>query len=149
MQIKEDKSFGVVPVWWDGGQWKVLVIHQISYRGKNDTFWIFPKGHAEDGETPEVAAKRELAEETGVVTCRLESENTFSMHYSFRHEGMMIDKTVLYFIGYCDNQHTEVTQPHEVKEVKWVTFTEAKELLAHKNSKDILEAVATFLAGKK
>lgn len=149
MQIKEDESFGVVPVWWSGNEWKVLVIHQISYRGKNDTFWIFPKGHAEGNETPEAAARRELAEETGVTICRLEKEKTFSMKYSFRHEEIMINKTVEYFIGYCDSQDTEVTQPHEVKEVRWATFKEAKKILAHKNSKDILDSVVSFLAAKK
>lgn len=145
MQIKEDSSYGVVPVYFDGTGWKVLVIHQISYRGSNDTFWIFPKGHAEGNETPEISAKRELLEETGVEECILETEQTFTMTYSFRHEGVLINKTVTYFIGYCKNQGTKITQPAEVKELKWVSFEEAERLLAHQNSKDILNSVIAFL----
>ena len=62
METKNDISYGVVPLYQDGGEWKVLVIHQISHRG--DRFWIFPKGHGEVGELPAEAALRELHEET-------------------------------------------------------------------------------------
>ena len=143
MENKTDTSYGVVPVFKKDGAWQVLVVHQISYRG--DDFWIFPKGHAEAGETETVSALRELAEETGITEVTLENAETFSIFYSFTHEQSRIDKTVKYWIGYCANQETYIFQPHEIKELRWCTVAEAEALLSHQNSKDVLSRVCAFL----
>lgn len=36
-------------------------------RNREDTLWFFPKGHVEEDETLEEAARREIAEETGIT----------------------------------------------------------------------------------
>jgi bis(5'-nucleosidyl)-tetraphosphatase len=143
METKNDISFGVVPLYRDGGEWKVLVIHQISHRG--DRFWIFPKGHAEENETALESARRELTEETGLNDITLNDSHVFSIDYSFVHENVRINKTVDYYIGYCSNQETLITQPEEVVELRWCSFEEAEQLLSHQNSKDVLNRVQAFL----
>lgn len=143
METKADFSYGVVPLYKQESVWQVLLIHQRSYRG--DTFWILPKGHAENGEAPEVTAKRELEEETGLKNVSLDPERIFTISYSFIHEGVKIDKEVQYFIGYCKDQDTLLTQPEEVVEMRWCTFEEARALVSHKNSRDILTQVEAFL----
>lgn len=143
METKTDFSYGVVPLYKEDGIWQVLVIHQISYRG--DSFWIFPKGHAEAGESPHHTALRELKEETGVGLVDLEPATSFSISYSFKHENIQIDKTVEYFLGYCADIHTNITQPQEVKELRWCTFAEACSLVTHKNTKDVLQQVEEYL----
>lgn len=144
MESKDDISYGVVPLYKNGGTWQVLIIHQISYRG--DDFWIFPKGHAEAGESAEVAALRELEEETGVIAVALEPKKVFPVAYSFVHENVRINKAVEYRIGYCESTKTTITQPHEVKEIRWCDFATADALLSHQNSKDVLAHVTEFLA---
>lgn len=147
MNITKDTSYGVVPVYKDPtGKWKVLVVHQLSHRGTLHRFWIFPKGHAEGDETPAEAALRELAEETGLTEVQLETAQEFSIAYSFQHEGVRIDKTVTYFIGYCDAIETELTQPEEILDMKWTSFEKAYQQLTHANSKDVLKRVETFLS---
>ena len=144
MESKTDISYGIVPVFQTpAGTWQVLVIHQISYRG--DNFWIFPKGHAEENETASETALRELEEETGIKAVTLEPSVVFSIAYSFIHEGVQIDKTVEYFLGYCADTTTHITQPQEVKELRWCDFDTARELLTHQNSKDVLTKVQAFL----
>jgi 8-oxo-dGTP pyrophosphatase MutT (NUDIX family) len=143
MQTKTDISYGVVPVYKDGDGLRVLVVHQISYRG--DDFWIFPKGHAEVGEAPAEAASRELIEETGITAITLDEANKFEVSYSFVHEGVRIEKTVIYFLGIVSDIATHISQPHEIKEIKWCTFEEAEALLTHKNSKDVLAAAKKML----
>ncbi len=145
MQTKTDLSYGVIALnKEDSGEWQVLLVHQISYRG--DKFWIFPKGHKEEGESAEKAALRELQEETGVVDIELDKEKTFSMHYSFIHEGAKIEKTVTYFVGYTADKGTLIiTQPHEVAELKWCTFAEAAALLTHSETKQILKELSDFV----
>ena len=58
--------------------------------------WSLPKGHIEDGETPEQAAIREVAEETGI-----KSEITRSLgviDFWFMASGKRIHKTVHHFL---------------------------------------------------
>ena len=143
METKTDNSYGVVPLFKLDGCWQVLLIHQVSYRG--DDFWIFPKGHAEEHESKETAALRELEEETGVIDCELDPQAVFPVQYSFTHEGVRINKSVEYWLGYCSRQHTYITQPHEIKELQWCDFATAEKLLSHQNSKDVLEKVQHYL----
>ena len=147
MVEKEDISYGVVPVFRAGEEYKVLLIHQISYRG--DRFWIFPKGHTEGNETTFETALRELKEETGVTDIILESNLVCAVAYSFIHEEIKINKRVDYYLGFCGSQHTCVTQPQEIAELRWCTFVEAQLLLTHKNSRDVLDQVEIFLNQKK
>lgn len=143
MEVIKDYSYGVIPLYKENDVWNVLLIHQISHHG--DRFWIFPKGHAENGETPIQTATRELHEETGVEKITIEASRPFSMFYMFTHDGVRIDKQVDYFIGYCDSLETKITQPHEVCELRWCTFSEASELLTHQNTKDVFTEVQRFL----
>lgn len=136
-----DISYGVVPLYHDGTSWQVLLVHQISHRGGKHTFWILPKGHPEDGETPVAAARRELAEETGIVDIEIEKDRSFDVQYSFVHEGVKIHKTVQFFVGICTSTHTELTQPDEIIKMKWCDFEEAKSLVTHKNTRQVLEQV--------
>ncbi len=136
METIIDISYGVVPVYRVGDDWRVLVVHQISYRG--DDFWILPKGHAEGNETSEEAAKRELKEETGVSSVELKDGVSFEIAYSFIHEGRLIEKTVVYYLGYCHSMDTHISQPNEIKELRWCTFDEAIALVTHDNSRDVL-----------
>jgi bis(5'-nucleosidyl)-tetraphosphatase len=146
MESKTDISYGIVPVFQTtDDEWQLLLVHQISYRGVNDTFWIFPKGHAEEGESAPEAALRELEEETGIKNVTLEPSAVFSITYSFVHAGVEVHKTVEYFLGYCSDTTTHITQPREIKELRWCDFDTALNLLTHQNSKDVLEKVRTFL----
>lgn len=123
--------------------WQVLLVHQISYRG--DDFWIFPKGHAEAGENQVETALRELVEETGVAKVTIETAEAFTIAYSFTHEGSYINKTVTYWIGYCEDQTTQISQPHEIKELRWCDMAAAESLLTHQNSREVLSKVKAFL----
>lgn len=144
METKTDISYGVIPIIKNSdGTWQVLLIHQISYRG--DDFWIFPKGHVEALESPKETALRELAEETGIKNVSLEPEISFQIFYSFKHENIQIDKTVEYYLGYCADTKTIITQPQEIKELRWCDLKTAKDLLTHQNSKDILTQAEDFL----
>ncbi|MEN9920754.1 MAG: hypothetical protein RL538_647 [Candidatus Parcubacteria bacterium] len=136
METKTDISYGVVPLYKDEGEWKVLIVHQISYRG--DDFWILPKGHAEEDESPLEAARRELEEETGVSAVDIKETPTFEINYSFIHEGVRIEKAVIYFLGICESRDVNISQPQEIKELRWCAFDEAVTLVTHDNSRDVL-----------
>lgn len=145
MERKTDHSFGVVPLYKDEetNEVEVLLVYQKSYVG--DQFWILPKGHKEAGEAPAQAALRELEEETGLIDVKLDAAYTYSIQYSFMHEGVQIDKTVTYFLGWVTDKATNLTQPEEIAELRWCSLGEAVELATHKNTKNILEKVTAEL----
>lgn len=126
MEYKHDQSYGVVPVYKTGVGYEILLINQIGRRG--DLFWTLPKGHPEKDETPELAALRELGEETGIHKVTLDHNGLFTSQYEFIHEGIKVFKRVDYFLGFCDDKETKITQPHEVAELRWCTLKLQKKL---------------------
>jgi 8-oxo-dGTP pyrophosphatase MutT (NUDIX family) len=143
MDNKKDHSYGVVPVFKGENRWEFLLIHQISHRG--DKFWVFPKGHPDSGESEVETAKRELLEETGISEVDIKDEKTFSVNYQFIDQGITVDKAVTYFIGFVKDKFTKISQPQEIIEIRWCNEREARELLAHQNSRDVLDSVTDFL----
>jgi len=145
MHTTKDQSFGIIPVININKEWKVLLVHQISYYG--DSFWTLPKGHLEANETEVEAAKRELFEETGVKKIKIMSSPTFLMTYDFIHQGVKIDKKVKYFLGLLDSTTISIQQPEEIKALRITTFKEAKKAVAHKETKRILSEAESAIAG--
>jgi 8-oxo-dGTP pyrophosphatase MutT (NUDIX family) len=146
METQSDVSYGVIPVRREAGEWRVLLIHQYS-RHTRDAYWVFPKGHAEPGESPAAAARRELFEETGLTPERLETEYPYSIEYTFSHDGVRIEKRVDFFIGIIEHPEYAL-QADEVREAGWFTVPEARERLTHEQPKAVLEAVASDLAAR-
>jgi 8-oxo-dGTP diphosphatase len=106
----------------------VLVVHRPKYGD-----WSFPKGKLEDGETWEEAALREVEEETG-LRCVL-GEEAGRTHYDVTAG----PKEVRYFRMTCDG---EARPQHEVDDVRWVTPTDARELLSHDRDRALLERLS-------
>ena len=144
MQTIKDYSYGVIPVQKVGEQWKVFVLHQIS---SGDTYWTFPKGHPEEGETHEETALRELQEEAGLVPQQLDTTRTFDQKYYFVHDDTQIEKYVSYFVGYVTGT-SFVLQEDEVAQAQWCTFTQARALLTHDLAKQLLDDVHAYLKEK-
>jgi 8-oxo-dGTP pyrophosphatase MutT (NUDIX family) len=143
MEIKNDFSYGVIPLHQTTDGYDVLLVHQRSHRGEQ--FWTFPKGHPEVGESKAETALRELQEETGVSQVTLNESKLFVTEYTFVHESERINKRVEFFIGYVYDTQIQITQPHEVVDLRWCDFITAKELLSHQNTRQILEEVEVFL----
>jgi bis(5'-nucleosidyl)-tetraphosphatase len=142
MEIKQDVSYGVIPICKDGNAWKVFLIHQYGSNG--DIFWTFPKGHPEANETPQTAAQRELYEETGLSVEKLLTEKTVTQSYSFHHDGCRIEKTVEYFIGLV--RQTDFTlQTNEVQSGGWFTLEAANAQLTYDSAKQLLAQATAYV----
>ena len=137
-----DFSCGVIP--WrlaPGGEREYLLIQH------NAGHWSFPKGHPEDGEDDLVAARRELAEETGIEAVELLETPPFDEHYRFQGaEGALISKTVRYFLGQVPAEHDEVVlQVEEVQSASWGTLAETKERLTFDEGRALLQRAEDYL----
>jgi len=122
MQFKVLSS-GVIPVRWDNGGWRYLLLRAYQY-------WDFPKGRTEPGETPLQAALREVREETGL------EDLDFRWGYDFFETGPYArGKVARYYLA--ETRQTQVVlgiapelgRP-EHHEYRWMTFDEAYGLAA-------------------
>lgn len=99
-----------------------------------------PKGHIEDGESAEVAALRETAEETGYVDLEIESD-LGSQVVEFDYNGKHVVRTERYFLMRLGS---ETTAPRPVKDeaqfrVLWTSLDKAAQLLTFDAEKRMLE----------
>lgn len=146
MKTRTDQSYGVVAVKKnDSGEWQYLLVEQYDKRG--GSFWALPKGHPENGESPEATALRELEEEVGLAAVTLEPDCQFKQRYSFKWEGALVNKTVIYFLGYARDDSLK-PQVGEIAQADWFDFKMAQSRLTHQNTKDILTEAANYLKVK-
>lgn len=143
METIQDSSYGVIPVYKDGDNWKVFLIHQYGSAG--DVYWTFPKGHAEGKESEQEAAVRELREETDISLRHLVTSKVYSQTYSFMYGETMIEKYVGYYLGIAQNMLFSL-QEREVREAGWFAFDEARALLTFDHARLLLTEVEADLS---
>lgn len=97
--------------------------------------WSLPKGHIEEGETPEQAALREVAEETGIESVIEKSLGIID--FWFMAGGKRIHKTVHHFL-FRESGGLLAAQESEVDEVAWFPLSEIIERLAYPDEKKLI-----------
>jgi len=112
---------------------RVAVICRRNRSGRLE--WCLPKGHLEGTETPEEAAVREIAEETGIDGQVLESLG--AIDYWFFADGHRIHKTVhLFLLQATGGSVTVDNDPdHEAVDAAWVDLDVLEERLAFPNER--------------
>lgn len=143
MDRKTDISYGIIPYRYEDGVPRFLLVFQHS-RWRGDTYWVFPKGHPEEGESPEATARRELYEETQIELNTLDTEHPITISYAFEHDGQVIDKQVVYFPGKAARAEFMLDE-HEVTDAGWFTYEEARKRLSFENTKKVLDAAVKYL----
>jgi 8-oxo-dGTP pyrophosphatase MutT (NUDIX family) len=107
--------------------------------------WGFPKGHLESGETPEDAAKREVAEETGVrVHCVRATLDCIDWHFRFR--GRLVHKTCHFFLMETEDGETQPQRAEGITACRWAPYEEALRLLAYENARIVLRQAHALVA---
>ena len=102
--------------------------------------WQLPKGLIDAGETPEIAALREVREEAGIETELLSKIETIEYWYVGDHRGerARFHKLVHFFLLKYLEGNVE-NHDFEVVEARWVKAEDALEMLTFKSEKDIVE----------
>ena len=114
---------------------KGLLIARRDQKDQTRLIWSLPKGHIEEGETPEIAAIREVAEETG-ITSEI-SRSLGVIDFWFMASGKRIHKTVHHFL-FKEVGGSLQPQVTEVDDVAWVPLEEVVDRLAYPDEKKLI-----------
>ena len=121
--IRNEKTDGVVIVATDEADEHILI--NKEYRmSVGDYVYNFPAGLIDEGETPEVAAKRELKEETGLDLIVIEDK----LYDSYSAIGFS-NETNAVVIGKASGDFSPSTSTFEEISAAWYSKQEVKELL--------------------
>ena len=117
----------------DGVPRPLFLLIRDSYRN-----WGFPKGHLEDGEAPEAAALREVAEETGLAGVELRGAIE-TIDWYFRFRGRLIHKVCHFFLMETTNEATCPQQAEGITACCWAPFDDAMRMISYANARQVLQ----------
>ncbi|MDD3772602.1 MAG: NUDIX domain-containing protein [Weeksellaceae bacterium] len=111
---------------------EILFIHRL---GK----WDLPKGKVEKGETPEIAALREVEEECGVKNLKLNEFLTTTYHIYYQN-GLKFKTTYWYKMTSCENEILIPQTEEGIDLVVWKSKEEIEKIVAetYENIKIVL-----------
>jgi len=137
-RAKEERSAGGVVYRMEGGRARYLLIRD-SYKN-----WGFPKGHLEVDEPPELAALREVQEETGLDDLALRGAiDTIDWYFRFR--GRLIHKVCHFYLMESASAETSPQREEGITACRWATMTDAMQAISYANARAVLERAATMV----
>jgi 8-oxo-dGTP pyrophosphatase MutT (NUDIX family) len=117
-----------------GGE--VVVIVPVKRASDGGRVLGLPKGHLDGDETPQEAARREVAEETG-VTAKLVDE-LGEVTYRYERRGRPIAKTVrFYLFSYVSGSVED--HDHEIEEARWIPLEQAARELTYAGEREMVQ----------
>ncbi len=139
-----EKSAGVVIFRREKDTIKYLLLHYPRGFRRTDSYWDFPKGHIEKGETEGRAMRREAFEETGIKDLILVPKFCEVIKYFFKFEGKNILKFVTFYLTETKTNDVKISGEHIG--YQWLPYGEALEQLKFQNAKKILKKANDFLS---
>jgi 8-oxo-dGTP pyrophosphatase MutT (NUDIX family) len=107
----------------------------LKDQSRERLLWSLPKGHIEEGETPEQAAIREVEEETGIQSEIAKELGV--INFWFMAGGNRIHKTVHHYL-FKETGGKLAPQLTEVDDVGWFPLSEIVDLLAYPDEKKLI-----------
>src|SRR3989441_143522 len=128
---RETSAGGVVFRRGPGREPRFLLIRD-SYRN-----WGFPKGHLEPGEPPADAARREVAEETGLKDL-VRHGPIRVIDWYFRFRGKTIHKFCHFFLFESKRGECVPQEEEGITDCAWYTPEEARRTISYDNARAVL-----------
>lgn len=107
--------------------------------------WGLPKGHLEPGESAESAARREVAEETGLTDLELIADvATIDWHFQDRRE--RVHKFCRFFLFASAGGDPRPELGEGISECVWLPFADAVERITYDNAREVLREAGRRLS---
>ena len=140
-RIKHERSAGGLVLKREDGVYYGLLIGRSTPR-----IWSLPKGHVEPNETIEVAAVREVREETAIDAAIIEKLS--DIRYWFYSNKVKHSKVVHFFLmRYVGG--TPKPQAGEVDEAVWIPLDETLAVLTHLNERRLVGMAQRIVAQRQ
>lgn len=94
--------------------------------------WTIPKGHIEEGETAQQAAKREIAEEAGLNDTDMLGW-LGKIHFRYRREDKLVLITQQIYLMRAKGNTNAIQKEEWMKGIKWFSFDEAFEKIEYED----------------
>jgi bis(5'-nucleosidyl)-tetraphosphatase len=133
----QQNSAGAVVFRKESGGILYLLLHY------EEGHWGSPKGHRENGETPEKTARREIREETGLTLVRFEEGFRERISYSFQGPINMVRKSVIFLLAETPVSTVRLSDEHT--QYCWLPYGEALEKITYSDEKAVLQKAAGYL----
>ena len=124
------------------GGWRVLVLQRAATGTRCPLAWETVHGRIEEGERPEDAARREVAEETGLAIERLYNVTT----QAFYLHGMGVVQLAVVFCAFVASPG-EPTLGTEHQAAEWLDPDAARARFAWPREREALDHIAVLLGG--
>ena len=115
---------------------QVLLINNEALKDPSKSYWGFPKGHLNPGESSKDAAAREIKEETGLEVEIVDKIG--DSKYAFTFDGEKIFKVVTMFLMKVVGGELKI-QPEELLDAGWFEPEEALKKLSFSADKTLLK----------
>lgn len=113
--------------------------------------WVLPKGRIENDETPEMAAVREVREETGVKAELMDFLGDTAYDFKNGWNSIeLINKKVKWYLMLAKNQHLVPQREEGFVEVKFIPFNRVDEFAKYEDERQIINrAIERYLSLKR
>ena len=125
--VRDNEVIVIVPVKRDANRRRVLGL---------------PKGHLDEGETPEAAARREVTEETGVTAELIDKLG--DVEYSYERRGRRRAKRVSFYLFEYRSGRLE-DHDQEIEDARWIPLEAAAEALTYPGEREIVRRALSRL----
>lgn len=137
---QEETSAGGVVFRRTPGNGALFLLIRDSYRN-----WGFPKGHVEPGEERADAARREVAEETGLADLVIHAP-VQDIDWFFRFRGRLIHKTCAFFLMESAAGEVCPQKDEGITACRWLALEEALHTVSYANAREVLRAAGQQVA---
>lgn len=149
--MPREKSAGAIIYRVENSEPRYLLLHYPSGH------WEFAKGHIEKNERPEVAAQREIKEETGIEDIKVIPGFKEYAKYFFRNNYNLVGeakkrapwvfKLVVFYLAETKTKDIKISYEH--KGFLWLPYEQAVKRLTYKNAKNLLKQAHEFVISRK